>query len=318
VSDNTKIEWADHTFNPWLGCTKVSPACTNCYAEGWAKKYGKLHLWKGERQRTAVSNWKIPYRWNKGHDEFFAKNGHRQRVFAASLADIFDTEVPQEWREDFWQVVRDTHNLDWMLLTKRPENMADMLPKDWANGYGYGYPNVWLGVTAENQKEADKRIPLLVRTPAAVRFLSMEPLLGPVNLSKWLLTPGWSPTYYDPDNIHGYTNTEPTNEHIQWVIAGGESGSHARPSHPEWFRHIRDQCQAAGVAFHFKQLGEWAPVHELRCNEPGIKGKLWFNWDPDTSVCRIGKEKAGRILDGRTWDEFPKGSEDIEQPTRNH
>lgn len=291
MSENTSIEWADHTFNPWVGCTKVSPACDHCYAEGWAKRAGTPELWAGERRRTIESNWKQPHKWNRNHDDFFSKDERRQRVFCASLADIFDNQVPQEWRNDFWQLVRDTPNLDWLLLTKRPQNIAAMLPKDW----GCGYPNVWLGATMENQKMAEKRSKELLAVPAIVHFVSSEPLLGDINFD-------FTVQFEHPDN-EGY-GVEAI-KGLDWIITGGESGSNARPTHPDWFRSIRDQCQVAGVAFHFKQWGEWAPIHELRCNEPGIKGKQWFNFDPDTSVCRIGKGKAGRVLDGRTWDEFP-------------
>lgn len=161
-------------------------------------------------------------------------------------------------------------------------------------------PNVWLGTSVENQKAADERIPLLLQIPAAVRFLSCEPLLGQVDLEFWT-------QFEHPDN-EGY-GLEAI-KGLGWVIVGGESGTNARPMHPEWVEGLRDQCEEYGVPFFFKQWGEWAPVHELRCNEPGIKGKQWFNFDPDTSVCRIGKERAGRLMDGQEWNQCPGGDRD--------
>lgn len=277
MSENSKIEWTDHTFNPWVGCTKVSAACDNCYAESWAKRAGTPELWTGERRRTTPSNWKQPLKWNAQHDLFFAEHGRRQRVFCASLADIFDNQVPDEWRTDFWQMVRDTPNLDWLLLTKRPQNIKLMLPLDWA----FGYPNVWLGATAENQKEFDRRYEHLVSIPAAIRFLSMEPLLGGVTIR---------------------------HRGLDWIITGGESGPNARPSHPDWFRSIRDQCQHSGIAFHFKQWGEWSvPV----VGEP-FSGKQQTTTVSDgntrVGVFRFGKKAAGRLLDGVEWNEFPEVS----------
>lgn len=290
MSENSKIEWTDHTFNSWVGCTKVSPACDNCYAESWAKRTGHSELWAGERRRTAESNWKQPLKWNAKHEQFFAEHGRRQRVFCASLADIFDNQVPEEWRNDFWQLVRDTPNLDWLLLTKRPQNIAKMVPDDWGNGY----PNVWLGATVENQTEADRRIPVLLQVPAIIRFLSMEPLLGPVDISIYLYT-GWTEPPYD-DIVH-------------WIITGGESGPNARPSHPDWFRSIRDQCQDAGAAFHFKQWGEWLPNAQEYGADPGgidYNRKHILVGDDEIPMCKVGKHNAGRLLDGREWNEFPE------------
>lgn len=283
MSENTAIEWADHTFNPWVGCTKVSPACDNCYAEGWAKRAGTPELWTGERRRTTPDNWKQPFKWNAQHDKFFAEHGRRQRVFAASLADIFDNQVDDEWRADFWELVHNTPNLDWLILTKRPQNIVFMKPGYWDEISKH----IWLGCTVENQRESDRRIMHLLRHSAAVHFLSMEPLFGNVDLS----SPGtflWSGKTF----IH----------RLGWIIAGGESGPNARPSHPDWFRSIRDQCQAAGVPFLFKQWGEWAAFNSLDFM-PNHSTKA-VQFDKET-VWRVGKKKAGRLLDGRTWDEFP-------------
>lgn len=285
MSENSKIEWTDHTFNPWVGCSKVSPACDNCYAESWAKRAGTPELWMGERRRTTPNNWKQPLKWNANHEQFFAEHGRKQCVFCASLADIFDNQVPDEWRSDFWQMVRDTPNLDWLLLTKRPQNIKKMLPADW----GLGYHNVWLGSTVENQKEFNRRYEHLVSIPAMIRFLSMEPLLGGVALK-----------------LRG----------LDWIITGGESGPNARPSHPDWFRSIRDQCQVAGIAFHFKQWGEWSYVNmphveddynELKSNERwmNLEGGHGFHGEQVYRMKRVGKAKAGRLLDGVEWDGLP-------------
>lgn len=219
--ENSKIEWTDHTWNPWVGCTKVSPACDNCYAESWAKRSGNPELWQGVRRMTRAANWSKPYKWNEG-----STAGRRQRVFCASLADVFDNQVPPEWRAEVWQVIADTPRLQWLLLTKRPQNISKMLP----DGWGKGWPNVWLGTTVENQIEADRRIPHLLSVPARIHFLSVEPMLERINL-------------------HGYLSQ------ADWIICGGESGPGCRPFDPEWARDLRDQCEEFGVPFFMKQMG---------------------------------------------------------------
>lgn len=215
---NSKIEWTDHTFNPWVGCTKVSPACDHCYAEGWAERTGQSRLWGGERRRTTAANWRQPIKWNRDA----SASSERRKVFCASLADVFDNQVPAEWRADLWSLVAATPRLNWLLLTKRPQNIAKMLPPDWHNGW----PNVWLGTTVENKAEC-RRINHLRHIPAAVRFLSCEPLLEEI---------------------------EPDMTGISWVICGGESGPGARLMNPAWARSLRDQCAAAGVPFFMKQM----------------------------------------------------------------
>lgn len=223
---DSKIEWTDHTFNPWIGCTKVSEACKLCYAETQeAIRYKRVKWGPGAaRYRTSANNWKQPRRWNKLADG--AKQ--RPRVFCASLADIFDSEIDPEWRADLFELIRETEHLDWLLLTKRPQNVAAMLPEDW----GDGWHNLWLGATAENQRRADERLPVLLEVPAVVRFTSCEPLLGPIDLSAYLA-----------DGLH-------------WVIAGGETGRGARAMDRDWARSLRDQCLDHQVAFHFKQWGD--------------------------------------------------------------
>lgn len=288
---NTKIEWAHHTFNPWLGCTKVSPACDHCYAEGWAKRAGYPELWNGNRRKTSEANWRLPLKWNKQA----AESGRRPRVFCASLADVFDNQVPPEWRMELWLLIASTPNLDWLLLTKRPQNIEKMLytqrpyAKPW--NLRFPWPHVWLGTTVENQAEAERRIPHLLKAPAAKHFLSCEPLIGPVNLAPF-----------------GHMGNDRLVYDLDWVIAGGESGPNARPSNPDWFRWLRDECADAGVAFHFKQHGEWGvepvpPVHDahrwpIKPGEP--EGGVWSY--------RVGKKRAGRLLDGIEHNAFPEVS----------
>ena len=186
MGQDTKIEWAHHTFNPWTGCTKVSPACDHCYAEGWSKRAGdRVGKWGpgAPRVRTTSSNWKQPLRWNAEAERL----GVRYRVFCASLADVFDNEVPAEWRAELLRLIDETPNLDWLLLTKRIGNANAMLDvaeaivcqSEWTNYYPRR--NVWIGASITSQAEADRDIQKLLAVPAAKRFLSMEPLLGPVS-----------------------------------------------------------------------------------------------------------------------------------------
>lgn len=275
--ENSNIEWTHHTYNPWIGCQKVGPGCDHCYAETWDARFNGAR-WgaDAERQRTSQANRNKPISWNRK-----AMNaGERHRVFCASLADVFDNHasIQSEWRADLWAMIRQTPHLDWMLLTKRPGNIAKMLPPDW----GDGYPNVWLGCTVVNQGEADRDVPKLLAVPAAVRFLSMEPLLGRVDLNNIRLPHGSGRTWIDA--LQPWWVTPDMRTRLDLVIVGGESGPHARPMHPDWARSLRDQCVAARVAFHFKQWGEW-----------------------DAGGTRVGKKAAGRLLDGRTWDQMPGG-----------
>jgi protein gp37 len=300
MAENSGIEWTHHTFNPWIGCTKVSAACDHCYAETWDNRFGGGH-WgpKAPRRRTSDSNWQQPFKWNKAA----AANGVRYRVFCASLADVFDNQVPLEWRWALWAVIKATPHLDWLLLTKRPQNIKKMLPEDW----GAGWHNVWLGTTVENQVEANRRVPHLLAAPATVRFLSCEPLLGLVDLSaididgygemdalspcspKEICDSCWDPeTTGEPldESIQGfedegffYPPSADKPRGIDWVIAGGESGPHFRSGDQAWFRSLRDQCQSAGVPFLFKQW-EGKSQREIKA--------------------------LGRQLDGVVWDQYPK------------
>lgn len=339
MGENSKIEWCHHTFNPWRGCTKVSPGCANCYAETMSHRNpAVLGEWgpNGKRVIAAESYWVQPIKWNR--EALMA--GERRRVFCASLADVFeDRPELDEPRSRLMGKIACSPNLDWLLLTKRPQDITPALKRlaDRYAGYGQfagtlvrswldGTPpaNVWLGVSVEDQARADERIPHLLRIPAAIRFLSCEPLLGPVDLTRvrWQLedsigvvcggvlgdTDGGQ---FSPRGAKGWG--------IHWVIAGGESGPGARPMHPDWARSLRDQCREAGVSFHFKQWGEWAfhcrptDADELvqaclrypngRWVGPNGESKH-INWDV-VHMVRAGKKLAGRLLDGVEHNEFP-------------
>lgn len=308
MADQTAIEWCDKTFNPWTGCTKVSPACDHCYAEGWAKRSGHVE-WgpQGSRRRTSPAYWNGPEKWNtEARDK-----GIRYRVFCASLADVFDNHgsITSGWRGDLWHLIARTPHLDWLLLTKRPQNIAKMLPDGYgAPAWGNGWDNVWLGTTVENQTEADRRIPHLLRVPAKVRFLSCEPLLGPVDLTAIERT-GGEIGFMRP--LDGRFNR------LHWIIAGGESGPGARPMHPDWVRDLRDQCAEAGVPFLFKQWGEWLPIDhapKVTSGRHAVVGRCG-SWLEDHDIAsppetvftvRVGKKRAGRLLDGVTHDAFPE------------
>ena len=344
MAENSKIEWTDHTFNPWIGCTKVSPACDHCYAEAWAKRSGLVE-WGAHapRRRTSATNWRKPLTWNDracwfvrcnecgwrgeskgaicGNCASVETTPARPRVFCASLADVFDNAVDPQWRVDLWQLIQDTPNLDWLLLTKRVGNVFGMLPDGWAF-QNAPWPHVWIGATVVNQEEADRDIPKLLSVPAAKRFLSMEPLLAPVKL-RWEWVGRGRPIGGGPSvNIMRPWEEPEELPAIDWVIVGGESGPGARPMHPDWARSIRDQCVAAGVPFFFKQWGEWTPGENAGDVSSGYRDNAtWWDetwligttnmadpeadWDDEPDLYRIGKKAAGRLLDDRTWDEAP-------------
>jgi len=364
MSENTKIEWCDHTFNPWIGCARVSPGCDHCYAAVSTPVRAMKVAWgqSEPRHRTAPGTWKDPIKWNARHAEFFAAHGRRQRVFCASLADVFDNAVRPSWLVELFYLIAKTPNLDWLLLTKRIGNAAEMIRRtvQYVANTDEVWPwaNVWLGATIVNQAEADRDIPKLLATPACVRFLSIEPLLGSIDLRLEYRN--------DIARWDGQGRNLPLRR-IDWVIAGGESGPHARPMHPDWARSLRDQCAAAGVPFLFKQWGEWGmptddlsaldwPYHKdhdrahwfdardcvrpiergwsekystgggalppppfdlfktpeyvnqvSRCTQESCRaaGRCVGN-SSRSAVIRVGKKAAGRLLDGRTHDEFPE------------
>lgn len=321
--ENSKIEWCHHTFQPWEGCEKVSAGCANCYAERRDQQYHRGAHWgpQGTRKMMSESYWKQPLKWNRDAEQA----GERRRVFCASLADVFEDRYELVTpRQRLFTIIRKTSHLDWLLLTKRPRNIIPILDielrtlfenydwqVDWMNGEAPA--NVWLGATVENQEQADKRIPELLKVPAAVRFLSCEPLLGPLDLRSIKRIGVGSVDVLS--GVDCSTGEWDGSEQIDWVIAGGESGPNARPTHPQWLRSLRDQCQAAGVAFHFKQHGEWAQ------GLGPAKETCWMTADGQVSknpardfadgrafinLHRHGKHATGRTLDGRTWDELPR------------
>lgn len=312
MSANTSIEWADHTFNPWEGCQKVSPGCDNCYAEARNARFGggtAVNWGPGApRRRTSVSNWNKPRLWNLHAAQFFAEHGRRQRVFCASLADVFDNAVDQQWREDLFDLIKATPNLDWLLLTKRIGNVGNMLPVPFS--FHALYPNVWIGATVVNQEEADRDIPKLLEVDAAKRFLSMEPLLGAVDLTR--VQPSIFAANANVLTGRWHWHDGPTRKEtpaIDWVIVGGESGTGARPMHPDWVRSLRDQCVDAGVPFFFKQWGEWSPGQQAPHLSNAFASKKPFQF-LEHEGCRVGaflagKKNAGRLLDGREWNEVP-------------
>lgn len=345
---DTNIEWADRVWNPTTGCDRVSPGCDHCYALTMAKRLKGMGAAKYQRDgdpRTSGPGFAAthhsetvgdPLRWRKP-----------ARVFVNSMSDLFHDDIPDGFIAAVWATMTRCPQHTFMVLTKRHARMRSLLSSeafeaevfDRCEGEHYGYfglplPNVWLGVSAENQQWADIRIPALLETPAAVRFVSAEPLLGYIDLFGDVENPGpaivrtgvqtrpdgpWGPAEYDYDDQVG----------IDWVIAGGESGPGARPMHPNWARGLRDQCQTAGVAFLFKQRGEWTwnEAGEFRMptkpftdrvavmHGAGMmamtKGNAFNPFERGhphwvTRIERVGKARAGRELDGRTWDEFPE------------
>jgi len=326
MSDGSKIEWTDATWSPTTGCDRISDGCDHCYAltlAGRLKAMGQPKYQRDGDPRTSGPGFgvtvhpdtvNLPLRWRKP-----------RRVFVNAMSDLFHAEVPEPWLAEIFAVMAAARRHTFQVLTKRHARMRSLLnrpsfpdqireraagkgmdPADWA----WPVPNVWLGVSVEDQKWAGIRIPALIQTPAAIRFLSCEPLLGPVGLFGHPdqgceeAGPGISHYGYSMPVDYG-TGTEWDCEHqhgIDWVIAGGESGPGARPVHPEWVRSLRDQCSAAEVPFFFKQWGAWRPLAGNECAQAGDE---WPAGTHDAMCRRVGKKAAGRELDGRTWDEFP-------------
>jgi len=315
VSDHSKIEWTDASWNPVTGCTKVSDGCKHCYAErDWARlaaPRAKPNIYTG-RDFTDVrchpEKLDIPLHWTKP-----------RRIFVNSMSDLFHEDVPDDFIADIFFRMSLAPRHTFQVLTKRPQRMLDWTTQHGLNAIRYGeakeaqeqernapwpLPNVWLIVSCEDQATADERIPLLVQTPAAIKGVSAEPLLGPISFEG---------LFANPCDARDGTNAL---EELDWVIAGGESGPRARPSHPDWFRSLRDQCQAAGVPFFFKQWGEWAPFTYIDENRKALL-RIGYSKHEEERECvvgkhsaainmrRLGKKAAGRTLDGRTWDEYP-------------
>jgi len=297
----TLIEWTDASWNPIVGCTEVSPGCANCYAARLAASrlahvpaYKGLAVIQPEGSLRGQRNirWTGKVRWLRERRDEPKRWKKARRIFVCDMGDLFHEDVKDEWIEHVMTVFMDCKRHTFQVLTKRPERMFAWFSKEWKihGHWAKPLPNVWLGVSVENQAMADKRIPLLLQTPAAVRFISAEPLLGPVDFGEPIRQ--WCRDH----QIEERTS-------LDWIIAGGESGPHARPMHPDWARQIRDWCQQRGVRFFFKQWGEWSttygkdrPRTHLPC--PPLTNTF-------TGMSKIGKKKAGRLLDGREWNEFP-------------
>lgn len=291
MGENTGIQWANHTFNPWIGCTKVSEACHHCYAESEADHRFGLVKWgpAGHRHKTAAANWRKPIQWDKRA----AKLGIRYRVFCASWADVFeDNDELLEWRAELMALIEATPNLDWLLLTKRPEAVATLINAATSqnhNAWLRANPHVWVGTSIETQKRLEERMPHLLELECR-KFLSLEPLLEPVNLTGWAYR--FEGALWQPGNYSDPLSAEMV-AMVDEVIIGGESGQFARGTlHPAWVDNIRKRCQEAGVPFMFKQWGEWVP---------------WVFWGPQTGwICSAnGGHKSAGELSAATIDSDP-------------
>lgn len=291
MGEKTKISWCDHTFNPWIGCTKVSTGCRHCYAETQNARFRWNGGWgKGQpRRRTSKKNWAKVLDW----DRWASVEDKPRRVFCASLADVFDGEVDQEWRNDLWKLIDDTPHLEWLILTKRPEHIMDMLPKAWLISPP---DHIRIGVTVEDQAAAEERIPLLLQSWGGRNFLSCEPLLGAVEISYYLsgcVEQVSDRQYVTRDmardagdmalegSLYSEEEWEPTTQPIDWVIVGGESGPGCRPMNLQWARDLRYQCLSERVPFFFKQIGG----HPDKFHDPA-------GWPEDLRIQEVPEAQA--------------------------
>lgn len=313
----TKIEWTDETWNPIVGCSIQSTGCTNCYAMKQAARIvamtkGKTHyadttkyvngnaVWTGKIKIAPYQTFYKPTQWKKP-----------KRIFVNSMGDIFHENVPEEWIENVFRVIQGCPQHTFMILTKNPKRMRQFMIW-WKQQFTDILPNVWLGVSVENQETANERIPILLDTPAATHFISCEPLLGAIDLTKLHYDKKNENFYLDAIEGSNYDTIQAQTNKLDWVIVGGESGKNARPMHPDWVRTIRDQCAQALTPFFFKQWGEFCPpIIKI----PGMAidklGRLYNAWDEEFTkgsahVVRIGKKLAGNMLDGKTHQAFPK------------
>lgn len=340
----SKIEWTGETWNPVIGCDKVSPGCKNCYAirTAWIRmhnpKMAKRYAGTVEKTQSGQLNWtgKITL-----VDEVLLKPLKTKKpttFFVNSMSDLFHKDVPFEFIRLVFGIMSVCQNHTFQILTKRPERMLEYFqwqikfnpdeedPAYYAydlcinhgieTGCGSAFeteewplPNVWLGVSVENQQTADERIPVLLQVPAAIRFLSCEPLLGPVDLTQFYISKDKSITHnaltgvpYDWDYEKEFEE-DSIDEKIHWVIVGGESGPGARPMHPDWAIQLRNQCKDAGVPFFFKQWGEYVP---MLGHTNGVKVKdEKFTFPDGTIMGYAGKKAAGRLLYGEEYNQFP-------------
>ncbi len=317
MSDKTRIEWTDAMWNPTTGCKKVSEGCRHCYAFTFAERF------RGVKDHHFKNGFDVTLRHDKLETPLFWKKP--RRVFVNSMSDLFHEKIPDDFIEDVFGIMSLATQHTFQILTKRPDRMLDFYKRCVYNGHMKGnhpLPNVWIGVSVEDQKVADERLPLLLDIPAAIRFLSCEPLLGPVDLWRGL-GPEIIPQMHAPGAKCGHHGVLLQGracpicfpKTVDWVISGGECGPHARPMHPQWVRSLRDQCVSTGVPFFFKQWGEFGSATPQNCEKPirfvELDGTDSTEWTLDqhslstAMMARVGKRSAGRMLDGRTWDEFP-------------
>lgn len=339
----TKIEWATHVWNPVVGCEAVSPGCAHCYAATMTRRLEAM----GQQDYAGLTTAKhfngtircLPHKL-----DIPLKRRKPTMYFVNSMSDLFHDDVPDEFIDRVFAVMALCHWHTFVVLTKRAQRMYRYLVHEGRRAaidtsgtvrisrnethicghtcFGWPLPNVWLGVSVEDQQRADERVPWLLKTPAAVRFLSCEPLLGQIRfdrmsiaLSRNSFVEGSMLGTRDHEQMPTFDPRRPSGCGIDWVIVGGESGPGARPMHPDWARSLRDQCQAAGVPFFFKHWGEWAP--QPKCDDctciPGElccdrRGKIL---DDGSIMVRVGKKHAGRLLDGREWNEFPAAAKEV-------
>lgn len=294
---STKIEWCEESWNPITGCTPVSDGCKNCYARRMANRLrGRFGYPKEDPFEITFHPDKLdqPLHWKKP-----------RMIFVCSMGDLFHKDVEKAWIDLVFErmnIYAKQHT--YLILTKRPEN----IPADKWQPY---WKNIWLGVSVENQEAADQRIPTLLKIPAAKRFVSIEPILGPVDLRKWSCTSCKNgteiPALLISHHYGGGCGVCMNKPKLDWVIVGGESGPGARPMHPDWVRSVRDQCIDAGIPFFFKQWGKWFPtihhhfvLNDYKCKHLKVAGY------PEVIIYDVGKKLAGRYLDGKIWDEYPE------------
>ena len=284
----TKIEWCEESWNPITGCTPISEGCVHCYARRMAQRLkGRYGYPEDDPFRVTFHPDKLdePLKWKKP-----------RMIFVCSMGDLFHEDVPYHWITNILNIAHICYRHTFLILTKRPQNAVEYFKKRLSM---WPFRNVWLGVTAENQQRADERVPILLQIPAAKRFVSIEPMLGPVDVSY--------PLNGGPEQ-NGYGEWYQTFPPLDWVILGGETGPGARPMHPDWARSVRDQCQAADVPFFFKHWGEYCAMLQM----PEETYRIWDTshgteiWDPEEPAWKVGKKAAGRLLDGREWNERPE------------
>jgi protein gp37 len=314
MATDTKIEWCDATANFWEGCTQISPACDGCYAKERAERFGTVE-WNGPPRRVQAGSLVV-----RAMQREAVATGRRPFIFVNSLSDFFDNKADPDWRREALDLMRAAPDCIFLLLTKRIGNVEAMM-QETGISWERHLQHVWLGITVPNQPEADRDTPKLQAAKAALKipklFLSVEPMLGPVDASRfmWPVHARWPAKYRSPEEAKA-AGAEVTYHRqglvlagtpfVDWVICGGESGRQARPMHPDWARSLRDQCAAAGVPFLFKQWGEWAPTPADYANAPRSVPLTVYGpngWTDDGSVegewlARVGKAKAARLLDG--------------------